>query len=105
MRYRGTGVGHAGMRYDPTIYEGRAIIPSEDLLEDMAIRNAGAVVPAESESESDATSESETEEAAPDDDHYEDIEVILAGGGLGADEGEGVDVDIDDPGLYGYAAD
>jgi hypothetical protein len=43
MRDQGTGIGHAGMQYDPTIYEGREIIPSEDLLEDMVIRNAGAV--------------------------------------------------------------
>jgi hypothetical protein len=93
------------MQYDPTIYEGCKIIPSEDLLEDMAIRNAGTVVQAEPESESDAMSKSETEEARLHNNHYEDIEDSLAGGGLGADEGEDVDVDIDDPGLYGYAVD
>jgi hypothetical protein len=104
MRYRGTGIGHAEMRYDPMVYEGRDVQPSEDILEDVAHRRLGPVPQSEDGSESDATSISYGEDIDNYDAPLEDIEDMLAGGSLGADEGEDVGEDNEDPGLYGYAA-
>jgi hypothetical protein len=116
MRYRGMGVGHAGMHYDPNEYESRVPLPTEAHLEDLqrprgstsesegSVSDSGYRTPPESDAETSYTDDVAATSEDGDSEGGEDLDDVLAGGGLGADGGELNDFDEDDPNIFGFAA-